>query len=349
MKKVLVINKINSSNLGDQAIGQSIKQLVLKYGYEADCVDLTNAPMQGIRDIQIGPLRPSGDRNKLKILKMAKWYIKHKDSLIEKKIKDSMSSYCAVIIGGGELIQDNNIFPVALYLWIQSIRKANPKVPIYFFGIGVTQDFCAFTKTMLRRAFKSVTKAYVRDNSSQNNLKKVFHMDSVVMPDVVFSSSFPQTQDKRNMALLGVTQVSRLIYYGYFQSQDAYFKHLRQRIEALKEQYAQVQIIFSDNYDRATAKRFQKWLLEHYAEQVELAQYTTLEDMIDLMKLSQHIESPRMHACIIGMLTGCTVNAVEISPKMRTFKSIYFNDGTQTGALMEKVNACFESILHDCN
>ena len=100
MKKVLVINKINSSNLGDQAIGQSIKQLVLKYGYEADCVDLTNAPMQGIRDIQIGPLRPSGDRNKLKILKMAKWYIKHKDSLIEKKIKDSMSSYCAVIIGG---------------------------------------------------------------------------------------------------------------------------------------------------------------------------------------------------------------------------------------------------------
>ena len=49
MRKILIINKIHSSNLGDQAIGQSMKALAQKCNCLADCVDLTNAPVQKIK------------------------------------------------------------------------------------------------------------------------------------------------------------------------------------------------------------------------------------------------------------------------------------------------------------
>lgn len=349
MKRILVINKINSSNLGDQAIGQSMKKLISKYGYEADCADLTNAPVQGIKDVNIGDLSVLSDRRKHQIVKMAKWHIKYWNKLIDKRIKDNIRSYSAVVIGGGELIQDNNIFPVALYLWISYIRRANPKLPIYFFGVGVTDKFCDFTKCLLNNVLKSVTKIYVRDYNSSVNLKNVFGIDSEVIPDVVFSASFKKAEHKERLALLGITSLARLIYYAYCQNKDEYFEILRKRVIILKEQYSLVQIVYSDNGDKALAKKFKDWLQETYSEDVQIAQYSTLDGMLDLIGRSAYIESPRMHACIIGMLCGCEICAVEISPKMQTFKEIYIDSSKQIEQLAEEVNAGFIDLLEDCN
>jgi polysaccharide pyruvyl transferase WcaK-like protein len=74
------------------------------------------------------------NRNQYQFLKMIKWYVKNRNRILT--LSQKLVNCDAVIIGGGELIQDNNFFLPALYIWVKEIRKRN--IPIYYFGIGVT-------------------------------------------------------------------------------------------------------------------------------------------------------------------------------------------------------------------
>jgi hypothetical protein len=44
---ILTVNKVNSSNFGDRAIGESLQKILLEQGYEVTTCDLTGAPRGG--------------------------------------------------------------------------------------------------------------------------------------------------------------------------------------------------------------------------------------------------------------------------------------------------------------
>lgn len=346
MKKILIINKINSSNLGDQAIGQSMKALAQRCNCLADCVDLTNASAQNIKAGEFSYATKCG-RQHMKNAKMLKYYLKRKNTVINDTVKQNLNSYSAVFIGGGELIQDNNIFPVAIYIWINYIRKNNPNIPIYLFGVGVTSKFNRTTKYILKRSLSYVSGIYVRDINSYKNLKNIYGIGSCVIPDVVFSSNHVQCQSKSNLALLGITTPHRLKYYGYCSSVNDYFEKVRKTIEELKAEYDNVELIYSDNGDYTTALEFRNWLDKNYSMSIDIAEYRDLDGMIALIEKAKLVQSPRMHACILGLLSSSQVEVVEVSPKIKTFKEIYLEKCVTLEELNFGVEDAFLKII-DC-
>jgi len=251
-----------------------------------------------------------------------------------------------LLSGGGELIQDNNIFPVAIYIWINYIKKSNPNIPIYLFGVGVTSKYSHTTKSILRRSLSYISGIFVRDINSQRNLKNIYGMDSQIIPDVVFSAYHAQYCSKNNVALLGVTTPHRLKYYGFYDSVEEYFESVRKTIEELKEKYDKVELIYSDNGDYTTALEFCDWA-KKYSMSIDIARYQDLDGMIDLIERSQFVQSPRMHACIIGLLTKSQVEAQEISPKINTFVETYLEKSVSLEELKFLVEDAFLKII-DC-
>jgi len=319
--KILIINRVNSSNLGDQFIGRSLKEAVSELGHEVIVSDLSGS--QQTAQIKEVPYKHFKNRRRFKIMKTVKWALSH--HTLANNVYDYASIDC-VIIGGGELLQDNNAFPFALYKWVKAIKEVNPSCHIYLFGVGVTNSFSLISKFFITKAVSKIDGAYTRDAKSRKNLKDIFDIDSIEMPDVTFLFKTIENTNQKEGALLGITSYYRVKYYGAFDSENQYFEKMYKIADNLCKKYENITCIYSDNDDNAACHEFVKWCNKNKGVLYNVASYKDLDGFIRLIDKSLFIESPRMHACILGMLLGCDIKPIIISEKMKSFSGKYLSN-----------------------
>ncbi len=342
MIRALVINKSFSDNLGDQAIGRAMENLFNLINCEVITADLTTVQKKQlfIKDISLN----NKNRKKFKLLKTVKWYLKHKNSIgiyLDKTLKECD----AVFVGGGELIQDNNIFPIALFLWMKEIRKRSPQLPIYYFGVGATAGYSFFAKKLLLYALNQASGIYVRDGNSKENLEKVFNIKSIEIPDVVFSLDLSvNTQQKiAKTVALGITSPFRIKQYNC-NSQD-YFREMM----AVVGHYdgSTITLCYTDSNDYAACKAFATYLVGQKKDcsNIRIGEYRDLEGFLSFLSTQEVVVSPRMHACILGIASLASATPIIISPKMDAFLKKYCQTDFSKSDCRNNIIASFNSII----
>lgn len=330
MKNILVINRKNTDNLGDIAISISMKKIVESVGYACISEDFSN-PIQ-TRGINTAA---SATRKKSVFIKIWKrclgffrdipflyryvWYFqnKHLFNTLENQQID------AVVIGGGELIQSNLIFPTALYWWTKLTRRHKIGKCILF-AVGVTKDWDSSQKKLVCMALKSVDDIYVRDLESQQNMQMIFGREAQLVPDSVFVNPIV-SRDKGEYSLYGITDFRRIKKHSSeFEDEESYYERSIKEIKHIEEETSkEVLLFYTTKADLNECRKFNFFCQKRHKVDIKIANISILEDLESYISGALVVASPRMHACILGKLFSANVRPLLISPKMRSFEKLY--------------------------
>ncbi len=336
MKNILVINEGYSSNLGDQAIKQSIGAILTDNNAKYNFLNYSNPKLNRLTDIaEVIPKNSSFTKNlrKLGILVIIKNYI-----VLIKKIYEIKSfannhlrnnKYDFVLIGGGQLINSSyrvspNPFCGILYSWITSIKSNH--IPVYLYGIGIVNKFNSTEKYFYNKALQGADNIYVRDFNSQNILKSQFGLDSVKIHDVVFSTFKKNApKDEIKHALVGVfsyhellvkfnkTSIAKLEYY------LSWYKVVRNYLD----QDIPVSLFYTTQTDYGETKDFCTYLNEQHNIVLPILKFNGLSELLKSIGTYSHLSSGRMHALIFGLINGLELDSYLISNKVKAFDDEY--------------------------
>lgn len=116
---VIIINQGWTDNLGDVAIGKTLKKELEEF----HPIELQFAP------IVAKPVQTAAS----KILELIKLDCRYR-RWIKKRLNEISEPISAAIIGGGELLATNMNFNSAMKIWIEQLHKR--KIPVFLWGIG---------------------------------------------------------------------------------------------------------------------------------------------------------------------------------------------------------------------
>lgn len=317
-KNILIISRCITDNLGDQAISKAMLSLAEEmtsatvYAVDLTTEEHSNSQMYWFKHrlYKLFSRMGGGD---------VAWRMENQGLF---KILENVT-FDLVLIGGGELVQSNSIFPLALDTWTQKIRNKQPNSAIYLFGVGVTSKFSQKDREHIKNMLKRVSGVVVRDAASKENLQRLYGFKSTVIPDVVYSMQMQADDNNkvevRKGVLYGLTNWERIEKYGiYAESHEAYY----QKTLAMISECGEGQLFYTTKNDYKECLRFQNYSRSKNVI-VEIAEYSDIESLFKLLRGKEKVFSPRMHGCIIADLCGCMTEPILISPKMESYKSTY--------------------------
>lgn len=349
-KKVLIISRSLSDNFGDQAISYAMKKLFTDRNIESistDLVVLKDSTVLDLKNLKMEQIRKNKKHMRfLNTTAIIRWFM-NKNKLF--KVLDENLFDC-ILIGGGELIQSSKYFPIALYYWVKKAKKKNAHTPIILFSIGVEgKGYTNIQKKLLSSTFKLIEKIYVRDENSKKNLLRIFGVYSEEIVDVVFSHRYNRNEKYEKLnALLGITSMRRIQRHNLiYNSESNYFSDMYHKYTNLKEKWGSCKCIYSDSSDYLACLNFQNYCRSVYNTEIEIAEYTTLEGFTEEIVNSKIVVSPRMHACIIGLIADKKVNPICISDKMLSFSNKYIQSERNLHELSQIVNSTIDNIIRN--
>lgn len=320
-KNILIISRCVTDNIGDLAISRAMKSLVEEltsanvYAADLRCEKLNSNPFLRLKHKLYNMIARMGARE-------LAWKVENRGLFgVLNKV-----SFDLVLVGGGELVQSNGIFPMALDTWTKLIKRKQPKAKIYLFGVGVTSHFSEKDRKHICQMLKRISGAVVRDQASKVNLFNLYGMEANVIPDVVYSMKTPEIDantlefKNRSGALYGVTNWGRIKKYGlYADSLETYFQKTLDAILAIE---GGADLFYTTRDDYCECLHFL-----HYAKsrnvKLGIVEYCDLESLFKLLESKSFVYSPRMHGCILADLCGCKTEPILISPKMESYKDSY--------------------------
>jgi len=322
-KRVLLINRgSDTHNIGDEAINYSLKKMFENNSAQVDCENYTLFYNRN------GSKAVSAIRN------------------FKKAISVSRRNYDIVIIGGGQLILSNKSFPVSFFLWTL-ILKIFSNSKIYLFGVGVVDDFSSIEKKLISIGLKKVKGVYVRDVVSNGNLKKIFNVNSEVIPDPVFGISelFQPTLDKTNNILFGITTYTSIKRYGYLkESEEEYLINQANYVLEISENQS-VKLIYNTQDDYKYTLKLKDLLQSKFNFEIDVLETKSLEAYLNIVSNAKKIISSRMHALIIARSYGVKIEPIVRNKKLKTFKAEH--DSISIEDAYERNNNTIKFILDD--
>lgn len=353
-KRVLIINEGFSSNLGDQAIKESMEQLFQSFGYQTSFSYFTNPSLTKLPEYKYLLSETSDEYLFIRIKKQLARilspliYCRYFFS-IRRKIKASLKNqiFDFAVIGGGQIINSSpkqrlSFFAIALYQWTRAIKKMG--LQSYLVGVGSVGEFHSLEEYLYKKSLGNVNTVWVRDSYSQKSLKEHFGKESNLMPDIAFfESAAPKQFEKSNTALVGIYSYRE--YSGKMSnatlSRDSYYTHWKEVVQDFRRKAVAVILFYTTESDASETGLFQQFLSGEGID-VEVADIKSLDDLNKLYETADFVHSARMHALILGIKKGCKAEASVISQKLKSFADEYISLGTDPGILSEKVVGCLE-------
>lgn len=300
-KKILLINRgVNTDNVGDQAINYTLKRLFESKGVLVQSINYTMF------------FTTNGSKFKAVFKNLINMY------------KLSKMNVDKVVIGGGQLIQSNNAFPLSLYLWTLFIKLFSSS-EIVLYGVGVDEDYKKFNKLLYKRALSRISKFYVRDEFSHKNLKNIFTHNSKVIPDSVLciSKLYAPDSKKKKIKLFGITHYGSIKRYNYISVTE--IEYLKQQAELLLslEDSVEYSLFYNTKTDYLFTLKFQKYLKKTYNYTIDICNTKDLYSYIKLISSATKVVSSRMHALIIAYSYGVDIIPVRRNAKLEVFSKTY--------------------------
>lgn len=329
MKKVLVINRVHTDNFGDRLIAKSMDMIFAKEDIKVEHADYVFNPNH----------KTSIFRRFRKFCYQLSWEIR-------------VSNYDAIIFGGGELISARAGFFNAFVKWLSYIKKRCKKTKLYLFSVGVTGDYTSEQIQILNRLLSGFEQIYVRDIQSKRLLCKITNLSEetvYVTPDSAFALPMRKTVVDDHKVLLGLTSLSRHNKHEKlkFESNEEMFEYYHKLLEGYSTEKDTVQLIYDDVQDRKTAELFLAYVQKKAPRYtIRLVQIEDEDDFWNEIGEARVVISPRMHACIFGLIQGKEVVPIVLSDKMESFQKAYFEPSTSVEQLTKRVLSSAEHIIN---
>lgn len=311
MKKIiLIINRYVTDNYGDRVIGHTMEQLFKSSDCEVVHHDFTFKKIIKNSTVSSPRIR-----------------IFSKLSSIFNAIDKIKHANC-VIIGGGELISRSNSFYKYLKIWNCLIKLFNKSAKKYIFSCGVTDTFNGVSG--FSKLIDSFTRVYVRDLGSRNvlvsNRCNPEHIQ--VIPDCVFAYNITKLHEKQDVALVGVTSISRHNKHAYYKINDEkeltnFYQNI---ISSVIHKYKHVIIFYNTKEDYEAATLIYNKLSGLYPN-LQFANVASEFDFINRIGSSSLVISPRMHSIIVAIIQNTAVQPIIISDKLEKFQNEYITSG----------------------
>lgn len=224
-----------------------------------------------------------------------------------------LSSVDAVVVGGGNLISDNDLnFPIKLRAAMG--EAADKGLPVALFGVGVADNWSSPGARMFRQAFGGVDliHAAVRDTRSQaiwrDRLEPVGIREAAIVrdPAVLTALHFPaapRSTDRPRIAV-GLTNPVALSYHGSIglASGTALTEWMLALICGMVSRGWQVSVFTNGSpEDRAYLERLAPRLRATGKQHLELiGAFETPADLARFISGQDLVLAHRLHACICG-------------------------------------------------
>lgn len=222
-KKIIVAAEMYSNNLGDGIIFDAINKLITDVSYNK--INIEALDLSGKEIFSINPcsyIEKQEKKSKLKTLlsrfKLVKkiyfftsWILKDK-STVKLKWSKIIKESDAVIIGGGQLITDENFyFPPRLYL-VYKLCKIHKK-PLAIFGCGVGNKWGFFARRTYSKVLNYADFVSTRDNISNEKIQTL-GINSIHHSDPAFYlSSNNNDNDNDNNIYFNIQSPSDFRYF----------------------------------------------------------------------------------------------------------------------------------------
>ena len=329
--KVLVVNQGHTDNIGDMAINHAIISELKKRGYNVDF-----SPFTGQFPASITSENKSlGDcwgmkarrwlKKKAKWVSGVAWFVLN----IRRIFLASKLNYDYILIGGGQLILSNGIFPVALFTW--SLVFGLKKTKIILAGVGVGEDFSFIDKKMIKFAIDSCDRIIVRDGDSAKKINHFFKSRVQEAPDLAFLLSNKSFFcDKKSLKIISVGVIA-------FEVHKKYCKELNARCLTKREYFNSWIDFISKNFIESECLCFLSSTREDVRDSMAVFSLArkvfknkkivffdydpNLEKYMNMLSQSEAILSGRMHSLILGQLLGLKVFPWVISCKIKSYQS----------------------------
>ncbi len=358
--KVLIINQGGGlGNFGDDAILKGMCQYLLDQGHQCRHATFSQLSARTGGSIKLKKNKPVYLVSSLKragmffikpfkrILLQLLWINQNINRIRQECINGVPD---IALIGGGELIQSNGIFPMALWMWTYFLKQ-RAKTPCFLFAVGVSENISWFGKLLVWHASQRVKGVYVRDEMS---LRRWNSMTANAKADIAYDPAFllPQKmkEHSRELCLVLFSPTSYKFYStkcfeGEKMSENRYTNYWLNLLHKYVRKGSKVALISTNcSQDPPFHNNLARSYLKQYGADIQCLQAENLEEFRRYLAKSDSIISGRLHALILAYIQGVKVIPFFTSSKMKYhYESIF-----KTNKSIEDLNKITRLALNNC-
>lgn len=326
MGKILLINQGKSDNLGDKAIKETAIKLLTELGHEVEFAGYAQCKEQNINEILTNNSSNFSIKLKNRMPSIIKWLLKYHWEILKEFKEKKEKKYECIVIGGGQLLKKNSVFPFCLLTWIYLLRK-NKQKNIFLVGVGIDQNENYFEKNIYKILFKKIKGIYVRDEDSREYLKKNYNINSQYIPDLVFSHSRyiknQENQNKNYLTIMIFDFVTLTHHFGKKITREEYYNQWVELIRKNIQDNLEIVLTYTTIEDKIETDLFKKYLDETLEVKTKIKEVNTLEDLERVLQKSKIVISGRMHGLILAYNYECKLIPYIVSQKLESFNNNY--------------------------
>ncbi|RCJ22323.1 hypothetical protein A6770_29930 [Nostoc minutum NIES-26] len=359
-QKIVICGEVFSNNVGDAVIAETFSYLI-KNSIPSVKVDFLDLSLREKLDkyIIVEEEIPSIDTSKTSlkffiwklIVKIFShrgattlwWFFKWKPQRY-RLYKHKLEGASVLIIGGGQLLADNNFdFPLKIYGVSQCAKKLG--LPFYFYGCGVSYHWSRLATFLFSQALSNATSITVRDIESLNRLSKR-------MPGILTKLSASHDIATCCAEAYGIHRKENSQYIGLGVAEpDVLKRHSKELIQDLFTQTKLLQFWIDIAHELINRKLqfkfftngspndqlFAETIVDSLVESrdrsdILLPRPTNGKALVKTISNFRGIVAFRLHACIVAYSLGIPVIGIKWDDKLESF----FKESKQE-------NYCFEA------
>lgn len=338
MQRVLLINQGHTPNLGDIAIAKVMESFFSQQGYTTETMPYDEQVEQRFSfPIDRKDLLP---KSMLRISPIM-------DVLNRRRIRRLLGDkrFDFAVIGGGELLGRHFGFNSSFVSWCSELSSRH--IPIYVTGVSGDLHMQDYYLNRYRKALRKCAYVSARDHSTEHILHERYGIDAHYAPDVVFTYNRlfkPQHgTDKKDIVCVPVPCKKEQLQTLGLQSENGYFRYLADLISCQNEKAGKKVIITSTvQTDEAIVHRFAKYCSTHTSYDIAIRPYPALDEFMHLIDQASYTISGRMHACILGLISGSRIIPIPFKEKLAVFAQEYSSAND-----IEKVaEEAYQGLMH---
>jgi len=340
-KPIWVINRCEARNIGDRLIGKSLVSAIEKKGYRAKLIEYTGRPLSSCLCRSVLSFY-----SHLPFISLLRRHIRIGARILAAVWGSANPSL--IIIGGGQLLQNNSKFPQAMLAW--TLISVFKRVPLVFFSVGVERingNFSWLDKYSLRLATTIATDCYVRDNHSRCLLKQVTKKEFKTIPDAVALIKYKKKEpDNASTILVYVSKLKKrqTDLQNRPRDRETYYAKIEDKLRYWVSKGAPIVITVSSSGDVEEAKGFKDWLLSRYPDSsVSFNQPRAGSQLLENIRSAKLVIATRMHPMIFAYLMDIPFIVIALNAKTDSMTKQIKEKSPQS--MHRHVDRALESVL----
>lgn len=341
--KIAVVGEIYSSNVGDGVISDTILHLIHQISSEIEVIhiDLSGRTANDVR--LLGNSTASSkyaitrtfrefveSTSTLKLIKIHLLWYAFRKRKYEKIWLGSLESADAVIIGGGQLINDNfHDFPLKLDAITSLISNKNKSMVFAYCGAG--SKFSRIGGYLLKRSLSRAENLWLRDQASVDRVRNYFELSSELTSDPGLFASTVYSPKLNTEALIGVNIIDYEKVNAYhagkkrFKTREEYIHLFIDLISLIKSAGYEVEVFTNGEKQDI---RFAKVILEQTQQKNDMTfslapTPTSPSILMGNISRYKYVIATRLHASILAASHHTPLIGLVWDDKVRAFyKSI---------------------------